>query len=36
LLESCCNTQEYSFGISRLGPDFLFKSNSPHHNVGNV
>jgi len=36
LLESCCSTQECSFGISRLRPNFLFKSNAPNHNVENV
>jgi len=36
LLESCCSTQECSFGISRLRLNFLLKSNPPNHNVGSV
>jgi len=36
LLESCMSTQAFSFGISRLRLNFLFKSTSPYHNGGNV
>jgi len=31
LLESCCSTQEFSLGISRLRLNRFFKSNSPDH-----
>ena len=33
LLESCCSIQECFSGISRLRPNFLFKSNSTNHKV---
>src|SRR5208337_3224444 len=36
LLESCCSTQECSFGISRLRPDLFCKPNSPSHKAESV
>src|SRR5271157_5577187 len=36
LLESCCSTQECSFGISRFRLNFFGKSNSPNHKVEGV